>query len=141
MLSVLGFRLSRCNLSGKAHFVLHQRFHPHVNNCNQSVHYALLHTLSSQNRTTIPPMLQSPYKRRTGNFFENCVRLKHSDDDLEYPALNENELEEMYVRGHGPGGQAVNKTNNCVVLKHLPTGIVVKVCCLLINPTTTVNYC
>ncbi|GLV34231.1 uncharacterized protein CBL_00162 [Carabus blaptoides fortunei] len=27
---------------------------------------------------------------------------------------------------YGPGGQAVNKTANCVVLKHKPTGITVK---------------
>ncbi|XP_063171588.1 mitochondrial translation release factor in rescue [Candoia aspera] len=40
--------------------------------------------------------------------------------------LNEADLEEQFVRGFGPGGQATNKTNNCVVLKHLPTGIVVK---------------
>uniref|UniRef100_A0A3P8W5I7 Mitochondrial translation release factor in rescue n=1 Tax=Cynoglossus semilaevis TaxID=244447 RepID=A0A3P8W5I7_CYNSE len=40
--------------------------------------------------------------------------------------LNEEELEEQFVRGTGPGGQATNKTNNCVVLKHIPTGIVVK---------------
>lgn len=40
--------------------------------------------------------------------------------------LNENELEEQFVKGHGPGGQATNKTNNCVVLKHVPSGIVVK---------------
>lgn len=33
----------------------------------------------------------------------------------------------MHVRGHGPGGQSVNKTTNCVVLKHRPTGIVIKV--------------
>ena len=44
-----------------------------------------------------------------------------------YPDLDEDELEEMFVRGSGPGGQAVNKTSNCVVLKHTPTGIVVKV--------------
>lgn len=30
------------------------------------------------------------------------------------------------MRGSGPGGQAVNKTNNCVFLRHLPTGITVK---------------
>lgn len=42
-------------------------------------------------------------------------------------ALDENELQEHFVKGHGPGGQATNKTNNCVVLKHLPSGIVVKV--------------
>ncbi|XP_027709335.1 probable peptide chain release factor C12orf65 homolog, mitochondrial isoform X2 [Vombatus ursinus] len=40
--------------------------------------------------------------------------------------LNETDLEEQFVRGHGPGGQATNKTNNCVVLKHVPSGIVVK---------------
>jgi protein subunit release factor B len=46
-----------------------------------------------------------------------------------YPALlalDENELEEQFVKGHGPGGQATNKTSNCVVLKHVPSGIVVK---------------
>lgn len=47
-------------------------------------------------------------------------------DLVELPVLNEEELEEQFVRGHGPGGQATNKTNNCVVLKHVPTGIVVK---------------
>lgn len=40
--------------------------------------------------------------------------------------MNEQDLEEQMVRGSGPGGQAVNKTNNCVVLKHKPTGIIVK---------------
>ncbi|KAM9624998.1 mitochondrial translation release factor in rescue isoform 1-T3 [Morphnus guianensis] len=40
--------------------------------------------------------------------------------------LTEAELKETFVRGDGPGGQATNKTNNCVVLKHIPSGIVVK---------------
>lgn len=31
------------------------------------------------------------------------------------------------LEGHGPGGQATNKTSNCVVLRHVPSGIVVKV--------------
>lgn len=43
------------------------------------------------------------------------------------PFLNEEDLEEQFVRGSGPGGQATNKTSNCVVLKHIPTGVVVKV--------------
>lgn len=42
-------------------------------------------------------------------------------------ALAESDLDEQFVKGHGPGGQATNKTSNCVVLKHVPTGIVVKV--------------
>ncbi|KAM9194338.1 mitochondrial translation release factor in rescue [Dugong dugon] len=41
-------------------------------------------------------------------------------------ALDESQLEEQFVKGHGPGGQATNKTSNCVVLKHIPSGIVVK---------------
>ncbi|KAF3695766.1 putative peptide chain release factor C12orf65 -like protein, mitochondrial Precursor [Channa argus] len=45
---------------------------------------------------------------------------------IDLPVLNEDELEEQFVRGSGPGGQATNKTSNCVVLKHIPTGIVVK---------------
>ena len=47
---------------------------------------------------------------------------------FQYPALDESNIEESFVRGNGPGGQCVNKTNNCVVLKHHPTGITVKVC-------------
>nr|XP_019589568.1 PREDICTED: probable peptide chain release factor C12orf65 homolog, mitochondrial [Rhinolophus sinicus] len=41
-------------------------------------------------------------------------------------SLDESELEEQFVKGHGPGGQATNKTSNCVVLKHIPSGLVVK---------------
>lgn len=40
--------------------------------------------------------------------------------------LNEHDLDERFVRGHGPGGQAINKTKNCVLLQHIPTGIIVK---------------
>ncbi len=36
------------------------------------------------------------------------------------------ELEEKFTRGSGKGGQKVNKTNNCVCLTHVPSGIVVK---------------
>lgn len=49
------------------------------------------------------------------------------------PDLKEEELEEQFVRGSGPGGQATNKTSNCVVLKHIPTGIVVKVSHLVVK--------
>ncbi len=40
--------------------------------------------------------------------------------------IREADLEESFIRGAGRGGQKVNKTNNCVFLKHLPTGIAVK---------------
>ncbi|XP_015172578.1 PREDICTED: probable peptide chain release factor C12orf65 homolog, mitochondrial [Polistes dominula] len=61
--------------------------------------------------------------------FYDQIRLKSFKRFLDYskvPTLNENELEENFVRGSGPGGQATNKTNNAVTLKHKPTGIVVK---------------
>lgn len=56
-----------------------------------------------------------------------CVFAAGKKDLIELPVLNEEELEEQFVRGSGPGGQATNKTSNCVVLKHIPSGIVVKV--------------
>lgn len=51
---------------------------------------------------------------------------KSTVDLSNYPKLKEDDLEEDFVRGSGPGGQSVNKTSNAVVLKHIPTGFVVK---------------
>lgn len=39
------------------------------------------------------------------------------------PELNDEDLEEKFVKGSGNGGQKVNKTSNRVVLTHLPTQI------------------
>ncbi|XP_020803069.1 probable peptide chain release factor C12orf65 homolog, mitochondrial [Drosophila serrata] len=47
-------------------------------------------------------------------------------DYTRYPTLQESEIEETFTRGSGPGGQAVNKTSNCVFLRHLPTNITIK---------------
>ena len=40
--------------------------------------------------------------------------------------LREADLEEKYVRSSGPGGQNVNKTASCVYLKHVLSGLEVK---------------
>ncbi len=40
--------------------------------------------------------------------------------------MREEDLEEHFVRSSGAGGQKVQKTSTCVVLKHLPSGIEVK---------------
>lgn len=37
------------------------------------------------------------------------------------------DIEEQFVRGSGAGGQKVNKTASTVLLKHLPTGVDVRV--------------
>ncbi|KHN95815.1 peptidyl-tRNA hydrolase domain protein [Metarhizium album ARSEF 1941] len=36
------------------------------------------------------------------------------------------DIQESFLKGSGPGGQKINKTNSAVQLKHIPTGIVVK---------------
>lgn len=58
--------------------------------------------------------------------FQPPVRYKQTLDNSRVPILNPDDLEEDFVRGGGPGGQAVNKTSNAVILKHKPSGIVVK---------------
>lgn len=40
--------------------------------------------------------------------------------------VREADLEEVFVRAGGPGGQNVNKTATCVWLRHRPTGVQVK---------------
>jgi protein subunit release factor B len=53
---------------------------------------------------------------------EDALRKKM--DELE---IHEEDLEERFVRSSGPGGQHVNKVATCVYLKHVPSGIAVKV--------------
>jgi len=38
----------------------------------------------------------------------------------------EKDIKEDFVRASGPGGQNVNKVSSCVMLHHVPTGILVK---------------
>ena len=53
---------------------------------------------------------------------EDALRKKM--DEL---GIREEDLEERFVRSSGPGGQHVNKVATCVYLKHVPSGIAVKV--------------
>jgi protein subunit release factor B len=41
--------------------------------------------------------------------------------------LQNRDILESFVRSGGSGGQKVNKTSTCVQLKHIPTGLAVKV--------------
>jgi len=40
--------------------------------------------------------------------------------------IRESDLEESFIRSGGPGGQNVNKVSTCVILKHIPSGLMVK---------------
>jgi protein subunit release factor B len=45
---------------------------------------------------------------------------------MEALGIHEKDIEEKFIRSSGRGGQKVNKTSTCVYLKHIPTGIEVK---------------
>lgn len=45
---------------------------------------------------------------------------------MESLGFSESDLLEKFVRGSGAGGQKINKTSNCVFLKHLPSGVAIK---------------
>ncbi|KAI9864572.1 MAG: hypothetical protein M1813_003061 [Trichoglossum hirsutum] len=42
------------------------------------------------------------------------------------PTISEEDIEESFLKGSGPGGQKINKTSSAVQLRHIPTGLVIK---------------
>ncbi len=54
-------------------------------------------------------------------------KIKALDEKLERLQIREKDVIEKFIRSGGPGGQNVNKTATCVYLKHIPSGIEVKV--------------
>lgn len=61
------------------------------------------------------------FKAQAAPLLQCTIASKHIDYS-HVPKLNESDLVEQFVRGGGPGGSAVNKNANCVVLTHNPTG-------------------
>ncbi|KAK0459553.1 RF-1 domain-containing protein [Desarmillaria tabescens] len=59
----------------------------------------------------------------------NFSVLKKAHKERVIPELREEDLEETFVRGSGPGGQSINKTENNVQLLHKPT--MIRVSCQL----------
>jgi protein subunit release factor B len=53
-------------------------------------------------------------------------KIKALELDFQEFGILEKDIVEKFISGSGSGGQKVNKTQNCVYLKHIPTGIEVK---------------
>jgi protein subunit release factor B len=54
-------------------------------------------------------------------------KIEELEQRMQKCGLFEKDIEEAFVRSRGAGGQKVNKTSSCVQLKHIPTGLAVKV--------------
>ena len=56
------------------------------------------------------------------------TRKKQEELEARMAALGvrEADIEEKYIRSSGPGGQKVNKTASCIYLKHIQSGLEVK---------------
>ncbi|PKS10829.1 hypothetical protein jhhlp_002586 [Lomentospora prolificans] len=75
--------------------------------------------------TFIRPVAQTPLFFLARLFTTSPLLLKKPLPPRPKPPP-EDEIEEVFVKGSGPGGQKINKTNSAVQIKHIPTGIVVK---------------
>ena len=60
------------------------------------------------------------------NFGVTQKKQQELEERMRGLGLCEQDLEERFIRSSGPGGQHVNKTATCVYLKHVPTGLEVK---------------
>ena len=56
-----------------------------------------------------------------------CSLFRRRLDWSLFPKLDPVDVVENISKGGGPGGQSVNKSSSAVRLKHLPTGVLVKV--------------
>ncbi|KAI0840278.1 RF-1 domain-containing protein [Hypoxylon sp. FL0890] len=79
-----------------------------------------LHTFLSVGRRVASDIPSRPF------FSASPALLKNTNLPPRPKPPPEEEIEESFLKGSGPGGQKINKTNSAVQLKHLPTGIVVK---------------
>ena len=60
------------------------------------------------------------------NFGVTRKKQEELEERMAALGVREADIEEKYIRSSGPGGQNVNKTASCVYLKHIRSGLEVK---------------
>ena len=78
------------------------------------------HSLSPDNTSSLSQRPGSSTRPSLPTSIKKLNRLLSHSRDTTIP---ESDLIEKFVKGRGPGGQAINKTNSSVSLIHIPTGI------------------
>lgn len=69
-----------------------------------------------------------PPTEKRGRLHTSTVKVSILDITQENViSINRNDVEHQYTHGTGPGGQAKNKILSCVLLKHKPTNIQVRI--------------
>jgi hypothetical protein len=71
-------------------------------------------------------LLQPPQHQQSQFFSTGTPHHKKAPPLPPRPTLPSDDITHVYLKGSGPGGQKINKTNSAAQLTHLPTGIVVK---------------
>ena len=61
-----------------------------------------------------------------GETFISPEKIKALEDRMRDLGIKDEDIVERFVRARGRGGQKVNKTSSCVVLRHVPSGLEVK---------------
>lgn len=61
------------------------------------------------------------------NFPVSSQKAEQLTAKMAHLGILEKDLEEKFIHSGGPGGQKRNKTAACVYLRHIPTGLAVKV--------------
>jgi protein subunit release factor B len=89
----------------------------HSRNGDTSMTFATTKAIRTLQSTNISTWLSRAY-------FPTTVQLEKALPPRR--KITDDEIEESFLKGSGPGGQKINKTSSAVQLKHLPTGIVVK---------------
>jgi len=59
------------------------------------------------------------------NIVNTKIKSKIKGNNVQVISILDSDLRETFIKGKGPGGQKINKTNNCVQLLHIPSGIII----------------